>query len=79
MRFHYKLIPTKQSVHTLGGRWVRPRPLIMVTLLTSVGTIVREALLDNGADDTVFPESAAHKLGLDLTHAPVGEAMGVGS
>jgi hypothetical protein len=79
MRFHYKLTPAKHPVHALGGRWVRPRPLIMVTLLTASGTVVREALLDNGADDTVFPESAALKLGLDLTHAPVGEAMGVGS
>lgn len=50
----------------------------MVTLVTPTGTVVREALLDNGADDTVFPEAVAHKLGLDLTHAPAGEAGGVG-
>jgi predicted aspartyl protease len=78
MRFRYKLIPSKQPVIALGGRWVRPRPLIMVALLTPAGVIVREALLDNGADDTVFPESAAHKLGLDLAHAPAVEAMAVG-
>jgi hypothetical protein len=38
-----------------------------------------EALLDPGADDTVFPNDAAVQLGLDLSNAPLGEAVGVAS
>jgi hypothetical protein len=37
------------------------------------------ALLDSGADDTVFPEYVARFIGLDLSAAPTGTAAGVGS
>jgi predicted aspartyl protease len=35
-------------------------------------------LLDTGATDAVFEEATAAKIGVDLTHAPLGEASGVG-
>jgi hypothetical protein len=38
-----------------------------------------EAILDTAADDTVFPEELAGKIGIDLTNAPTGMAEGVGS
>jgi hypothetical protein len=41
-------------------------------------TWTRDAILDTGSDDTVFPERAAARIGIDLTNAPLGEAAGVG-
>jgi len=34
------------------------------------GIYPRDCLLDTAADDTVFPEMIAHKIGVDLTTAP---------
>jgi hypothetical protein len=42
-----------------------------------VNSYVHDALLDSGADDTVYPEWIARQVGLDLTSAPQGEATGV--
>ena len=78
MRFAYPLIKVRKSVHSLGGRWVRPRPLVLVTLVGPKDVHVQAALLDTGSDDTVFPVWVAHKLGVDLTAVPSGEASGVG-
>ena len=77
MLFRHKLVPTKNPVISLGGRWVRPRMLVQVTLVGPAGAQADQAMLDSGADDTVFPEQVAHKLGIDLQQAPVGEAAGV--
>ncbi|HJT75954.1 MAG TPA: hypothetical protein VJ739_02035 [Gemmataceae bacterium] len=79
LRFHYKLVPSARGVQSLGGRWVRPRPLISVTGVGPAGSFAAMGLLDTGADDTVFPESLAVKAGIDLTNAPAGTAAGVGS
>src|SRR5208337_2260686 len=62
----------------LGGRWVRPRPVITVTAIGPTGTAVHDGILDPAADDTVFPETTAAVLGIDLTNAPMGAASGVG-
>jgi hypothetical protein len=78
LRFHYKLIPTGYSVLTLGGRYVRPRPIIPVTLIGPVTQYSQNAFLDTGSDDTVFPEGVAAAIGVDLTQAPVGRATGIG-
>ncbi len=77
MRFPYRLLPLQQAVVSLGGRWVRPRPLVFVTLIGPSGVFVDRAILDTAADDTVFPDAAAVTAGLDLTNAPTGEASGV--
>jgi hypothetical protein len=37
-----------------------------------------DALVDTAADDTVFPEDLAAKVGVDLSGAPTGIATGVG-
>jgi hypothetical protein len=74
MRFPYKPVPVHSSVVPLGGRWVRPRPLIRVTIIGPADSRLREGLLDTGADDTIFPESLAAVLGVDLTNAPAGRA-----
>jgi hypothetical protein len=78
MRFPYRLETSPRPVFALGGRWVRPRPVLLVTVIGPSATIARNALLDTGADDTIFPEAWAATLGLDLTQAPVGEAAGIG-
>src|ERR1700686_1061510 len=78
LRFSYKLLATKNAVPSLGGRMVRPRPLVVVTMIGPAGTIIETAHLDPGSDDCVFPSSSARKIGIDLTDAPQGEAAGVG-
>jgi hypothetical protein len=79
MRFPYRLFQARQAVVSLGGRWVRPRPFVLVTLVGPSDVYMDRALLDTAADDTVFPVVAAAKIGIDLTNAPVGEASGVGA
>lgn len=78
MLFPYKLFTTKTPVVSLNGRLARPKPLVLITLIGPTGTAVRRGLLDTAADDTVFSEDVAQKVGLDLTQAPEGEAAGVG-
>src|SRR5262249_37575688 len=79
MRFHYRLSRANHPVLSLGGRWVRPRPIITVTVIGPADTRIVQGHLDTASDDTVFPETMAGKLGIDLTNAPVGEARGVGT
>lgn len=77
-RFPYVSTPTSRPVVSLGGRVVRPRPLIPVVVINpQTGTWRRyRGLLDNGADDTVFHEDDAQLLGIDLTHAATSQAQG---
>lgn len=76
--FPYKPLRTPKPVVSLNGRTSRPKPVVTITLIGPSGTLVEPALLDPAADDTVFPESMAQRIGLDLTQAPEGEAAGVG-
>jgi hypothetical protein len=78
MRFRYRLIRSNQPILPLGGRFVRPRPILTVTIVGPTGSWAEDALLDTAADDTVFPEVVAQKIGLDLTHAPQGSGTGAG-
>ncbi len=78
VRFPYRLMRAKNAVWSLGGRWVRPRPIFMATLIGPAGAYPRLSLLDTAADDTVFPQQAAVQAGIDLTNAPSGEAGAVG-
>ncbi|HXG11149.1 MAG TPA: hypothetical protein VNK04_15420 [Gemmataceae bacterium] len=78
LRYHYDLEQVHNPVLALGGRYVRPRPLIPIAIVGPAGTSLREALLDTGADDTVFREAVATAIGLDLTNAPQGSGSGVG-
>ena len=64
---------------SLQGRTVRPRPVIPFVVInprTGFSHSYR-GLLDTGADDTVFHIDDADLLGIDLTHAPTGNAQGV--
>src|SRR5262249_30839226 len=76
--FHYELNRSHHPLLTLGGRFVRPRPIIPVTVTGPAGSSLVEGTLDTSADDTVFRDSLAAKIGLDLTKAPVGSGAGAG-
>ena len=78
LRLRYKLVPTKKPVVSLGGRMVRPRSLVVVSVIGPGGTSIEMAHLDPGSDDCVFPAALAAKIGVDLVNAPTGEAAGVG-
>ena len=78
LRFSYVPVRVAHPVASLGGRWVRPRPLINVTLIGPAKSWTAQAILDPATDDTVFPESAATLAGIDLSGAPTGTAAGVG-
>src|SRR5690348_14408016 len=71
--FPYQVVPVQHSVLPLGGRWSRPRPLIIVSVIGPSKTFPTEGLLDTGADDTVFPERLAKLIAIDLTNAPIGQ------
>jgi hypothetical protein len=77
LRFGYQLAPTSGFVIPLGGRTVRPRPVIAVTVVGPAGSRIREAILDTASDDTVFSDSLAAQIGVDLTDAPTGRGSGV--
>jgi hypothetical protein len=78
LRYRYKLVRVGRPVLPLGGRFVRPRPLVPVTVVGAAGSKTLDAILDTAADDTVFAETVAAAIGLDLTAAPVGSGAGVG-
>jgi hypothetical protein len=77
--FHYSPVARNRPVVSLGGRFVRPRPLVQVTVIGPTGSNVEDAILDTGADDSVFSERLANAIGVDLRHAPAGYGLGVGS
>jgi hypothetical protein len=78
LRYRYQLRPSNQPILTLGGRFARPRPIVAVLLRGPTGDHPVDALLDNGAEDSVFPTWVASRLGIDLTAAPTGSGAGVG-
>ena len=78
LRFPYKLYPTRRPVIALGGRAVRPKPVLTVGVIGPLSARAVQGLLDTGADDTVVHESVATSIGTDLSAAPMGSATGVG-
>jgi hypothetical protein len=76
--FAYRPVRRSAPSVPLGGALLQPRPLIPVTLLGPVGTWVDRGLLDTGADECVFPDAVAARLGLDLSAAPQRTSEGVG-
>src|SRR5262245_49944446 len=57
---------------------VRHRPIVSVRLFGSLGSRLYDGCLDSAADDTIFPKSLAHRLGIDLIVAPKGQALPIG-
>jgi hypothetical protein len=77
-RFRYVLGTSAHPLVTLDGRFSRPRPIIPVTILGPADQWIGDCILDSGSDDTVFAETVATKIGIDLTQAPTGSASVVG-
>ena len=75
----YRRILLSHPAVALGGVLYRPRPLVRVTLINGSTTVLGDGLLDTAADDTVFPDSTAARLGIALSNAPTGSAAGVAS
>lgn len=76
LEFQYHLASQSHPVLTLGGRWVRPKPLIEIQVSGPAANVAEFAILDTGSDETVFPESVAMKIGIDLSGAPIGTHRG---
>ena len=70
MRIPYLPGAASVPLPSLGGGRVRYRPLLAVRVTGPVQFMVRDGLLDTGSDDTVFPETIATVLGVDLTRSP---------
>ena len=78
MRFPYKLVPMWRPLYSLGGRTVRPRALVNVGVQGPSNTVARRMLLDTGADECIFPDSVANRVGVDLNGTPTGSATAAG-
>jgi hypothetical protein len=72
LQFRYHHTPNRRPILTLGGRFVRPRPIIPVSVIGRTGKSTAFGLVDSGADETVFSDDIALAVGIDLTQAPVG-------
>lgn len=70
MRIPYRSRQAPSPVPSLGSAQLRYRPICQVRITGPGGDALRDGLLDSGADDTVFPESVATLIGLDLSQAP---------
>jgi hypothetical protein len=78
LRYPYQSFRVRHPLVSLSGRLARPRPVIAVTLIGPSGSRATDALVDPGADDTVFPEQVAVDVGIDLATAPQMSGSGVG-
>jgi hypothetical protein len=76
MHFAYRQERMTNPVLSLGGRFTRPRPTVLLSVIGPAATYPTDALLDSGADETIFPDWIAPLIGIDLTTAPIGETMG---
>jgi hypothetical protein len=70
LRFPYQHYSSARPIISLPGRAHRSRPVIAVTLLGPAASLSKDALVDTGADDTIFPENVARTVGIDLSAAP---------
>lgn len=78
MRFPYPSITVQGPRLTLGGGNIRHRPIIAVRITGPGNFTVRDALIDTGADETIFEEWIAARIGVDLSQAPVETVSLVG-
>jgi hypothetical protein len=74
LRVPYLPLATRQPIPALGGLQVRYRPILSVRLFGPSGSRLFDGCVDSASDDTIFPQTLAQSLGIDLTGAPRGEA-----
>jgi hypothetical protein len=78
VKFNYLPLPTRGPVYPLGGARVRYRPIVPVHIVAPQLLPPLDACIDSASDDTVFPDTLAVRLGIDLANAPQGEVRPVG-
>ena len=78
MSYAYQRFLFGQPQFTLDGLPYRPKPIIPITLVGPTGTTCVDALVDPGADETLFDANDALAVGLDLRQARRGTTTGVG-
>lgn len=78
MIFPFRPYRLTASAPSLGGRMVRYKPVIALTVIGPSGQHSLEALVDSGADDVVLPAHAASAIGVSLSTAPSSHAQGLG-
>jgi hypothetical protein len=69
VRIPYLPVALLRPIPSLGSRLFHYRPVTYVRVTGPHGDRVWDGLLDTGADATVFHESAATRVGIDLTGA----------
>jgi hypothetical protein len=69
MKFPYLPARVSRTRATLGGGQVRHRPVVPFRVVGPGSFLVRDGLLDTGADETVVEDWMAGYLGIDLTQA----------
>lgn len=70
MKFPFLVAQAKSPLPSLGGSFLRPRPVLAVRIAGPTRSLLLDGLLDTGSDDTVFEEWVAATIGLDLSHCP---------
>ncbi len=75
MRVPYLVGRARTPQPSLGGSLLRPRPILAVRVIGPRSSLLRDGLLETGADDTVFPDWVATLVGLDPAKA---EARDIG-
>lgn len=74
MKFPYIKIPPSDP----RRKWIS-RPIISITLSGSSGRATVEALIDSGADLSLFHVSLAHRIGINLGDCPIAIFSGIES
>jgi hypothetical protein len=69
VKFPYLAGTARSPIPSLGGTVVRPRPVYAVRVAGPTRARLIDGLFDTGSDDTVFEESVALSIGVDLNRA----------
>ncbi len=58
----------KSPLPSMAGSLILPRPLVAVRITGPSSSWLRDGLLDTGSVETIFEQSVAKIIGVDLTH-----------
>jgi hypothetical protein len=78
MRIAYVPSISSTPLPLAGGGVVLPRPILPVRITGPTNSYFTDCLLDTGADWTIFEQSVAAQIGLDLSQAHVRTVQLVG-
>ena len=78
MQFPYTPLQVSRPIASLRGAKIRHLPIVPVIALHAGHMQSIDGLVDSASSDVIFPLWAAHRLGIDLRSAPVGEGQQAG-